>query len=192
LRNPKPFVGNRPLPVKSLGGGDEFVGNLPPAASGGGGPASAGKGFVDGNGTVAPLGFTSVDLAYPALADFLVNTIRVNIFLALDSIQIGCGTISGTTFTKRNNVLINAIGAGAGYVTFVAPTDFTAFQMLAGDHIAFYGLKAGCGTCGVDTTTTPVPKGIGLYSGNGWLPPSFIFAPDATRTPEVLFEGLTT
>ena len=149
---------------------------------------TAGCGYVNGNGTACTSLYTYCDTAYPAGATFIVRKIEVNAAVNEDAgftFKIGCGSLSDNTLTKRTIVSLVTDNKGTGVISWEAPGDFTAFQMLAGDVIYFYVDST---SFKPDTTTSATPEGLKYVAGNKTGDASFNFTnSDTTRTIEVKF-----
>lgn len=148
--------------------------------------ATAGYGAGDHNALACTSDYTYVDTDYPADETFSVTSIYVYNTDAGTSWEVGCGSLSGDTFTPRTYVVIAATATGAQ--TFTAPTDFTAFEMQSGDLIFFY---SHVNKCEPDTTNSATPEGLRYSDGGGkhMDDETFETTLDSARTIEIQFTG---
>ena len=148
---------------------------------------TAGMEYVDGNSSPTASTYTYIDTQNPADETFVVDTISSKIANGGATFKIGCGSLSGTMFTPRTYVTIDATGL-SGILTWTAPDDFAAFKMFNGDLI--FVLSASGTSCTVDRTTTPDPHGSGVSTlGDHMDDASFSITPSSVSSLEIHFTG---
>jgi hypothetical protein len=146
---------------------------------------NAGRGYVNGNAGQTLDNATYIDRAVACDADGWVTTIKVNLYDNANTLKIGCGYLSGSTFYMRNYVTIDTTGDGTGQLTYTAPTDFTAFQMYAGDWIVFYSNSTGYVT--IDRTITG-PTGHRFANASGDQMDEVSFETSSSSASDIEFE----
>jgi hypothetical protein len=100
----------------------------------------AGPGYGTNTTNLPTSTYTLVETTSPATASIIVDTIEVNVAVDGGTLQVGCGSLSGTTFTPSGYVEMAAT-KGTGQQTYTSANgDFESFVMPAGDYI--YTLNA--------------------------------------------------
>jgi hypothetical protein len=152
-------------------------------------PGNAGRGYIDGTGNPTGSDYTVADIAVACDADGWVTSIQINVVTnGGGNFDIGCGTLSGSTFTPRTFVTIDVSGDGTGQLTYNHPGDFTAFRMLQGDYIYFYTDTDADG-CELDKTNTD-PTGLRFIAGYHMSDANFTTTLFATSDVEMSFTGV--
>jgi hypothetical protein len=96
----------------------------------------AGQGFGT-NAAAAPDAYTIVETSKFAVECILIDTIDINVTVDGGIFRVGCGTLSGSTFTPR--VFRTITTNGTGQKTYTATNgDFAAFEMQPGDRMYMY------------------------------------------------------
>ncbi len=144
---------------------------------------TSGLGYLDSSSSACSNGYTYADLYYPAPVDMTVNQIKISNADAGTNFKIGCGSLSGTTFTPRHYVTLASVPTGQS--TFNAPADFTAFQMLKDDLIYLYSDN---NNARPTRTANANPEGCGYVAGDK-MNRSYFTIQTWASTIEVQFVG---